>query len=346
NTNNTITFTEASKPTTGTPNTIFSSNDSNEFLTFEITDSIGNFSDKLDFILGDMYTSKYDNKWDALKMINPDVNFYSICNDTIFLAIDRRPNLFTSIPLGFTGPIGNYNFLVKNLPTTTGKKYYLKDNYLHTTTLLTNSTELKINITNETASTGNNRFELTTNSSTILPVNFISFTGTKQLDGVHLVWKVADEINLNQYEIEKSENGNSYTTIKIIKAASKELYDWIDNSNFSNKCYFRINAKSNDGSFQYSKAIHVDDNLITDFSINISPNPIRDILKLNYSGLNEKDYTAIIISDNNGKQLTNINIGKVKTGQYNLNIKNYLKGHYIVQLHNGTKILTRKIIKE
>jgi len=347
NTNNTITFTEASKPTTGSPNSIFSTSNTNEFLTLEVNDSTGNYADKLDFIFNNnLYTTKYDALWDAIKMINPDVNFYSICNDSILLAIDRRPNMFSSIPLGFTAPIGNYKIMVKNLPSLTGSNYYLKDNYLLTTTLLSKSTTININITDDAASSGNNRFELTTNNTTILPVTFISINGNRQIDGINLLWKVANEKNLDKYEIEKSENGNIFTKIASIKAIAIGSYTWLDKSKNNGSCYYRIKAVNSDGSFEYSQVINIEATNKADFSIKISPNPLNDLLNLHYFGLNETDYSSIVIYDNNGKQLTAINIGKVKTGQYNMNIKSLLKGSYIIQLHNGSRKLSKKIIKE
>jgi hypothetical protein len=50
NTNNTITFTEASK-STGTPSSLFRNNSTDEVLTLEVKDANGNYADQLSFYL-------------------------------------------------------------------------------------------------------------------------------------------------------------------------------------------------------------------------------------------------------------------------------------------------------
>jgi len=157
NTSNTITFTEASK-SSGTPTLILGNNADNT-LTIEVQDSVGNYADKLGFYFNDQqYTANNDVLWDAVKMTNPDVNFYSFSKDNTKLAIDRRPLSNETIALGFTAPVGSYTLLVKELPV--GSTYYLKDNYLGTTTLLSSNESIKITINADSNSYGANRLSL------------------------------------------------------------------------------------------------------------------------------------------------------------------------------------------
>lgn len=255
NINNTITFTEASK-SSGTPSSLFRNNSTDETLTLEVNDAIGNYADQLGFFFNNKeYTANNDVLWDAAKMSNPDVNFYSFSKDGNKLAIDRRPATEESIALGFVAAIGNYNIVVKQLPST--NEYYLKDNYLGTSTLLTNSTTINIAITANAASYGNSRFELV--MKTKLPV------------------------------------------LPIINPS---------------------------------------------FTVTASPNPVADILTVNYAGLDETDNSNISLVSMEGKVVKVIAFGNVKLGKQSINVKSLPAGVYNLQLVNGNLKQSTKIIKE
>lgn len=56
-------------------------------------------------------------------------------------------------------------------------------------------------------------FTITGATNTPLPVEMLNFSGEKVEDNVALRWKTQNEINLSRYEIERSENGNSFEKI-------------------------------------------------------------------------------------------------------------------------------------
>ncbi|MEO5563298.1 MAG: hypothetical protein ABIR18_07685 [Chitinophagaceae bacterium] len=49
------------------------------------------------------------------------------------------------------------------------------------------------------------------NALITLPVSFVSISGEQLADGNRIKWKVAEESNLKEYEIERSTDGISYT---------------------------------------------------------------------------------------------------------------------------------------
>ncbi len=255
NTNNTITFTEASK-SSGTPSSLFRNNSTDETLTLEVNDANGNYADQLGFFFNSKeYTANNDALWDAAKMTNPDVNLYSFSKDGNKLAIDRRPATEESIALGFVAAIGNYNIVVKQLPG--NNEYYLRDNYLGTSTLLTNSTTINIAVIANTASYGNSRFELV--MKTKLPV------------------------------------------LPIINPS---------------------------------------------FTVTASPNPVADILTVNYAGLDDTESSNISLVSMEGKVVKAIALGNVKLGKQSINVKSLPAGVYNLQLVNGNLKQSTKIIKE
>jgi hypothetical protein len=154
-----ITFTEACK-STSTPVSIFGTGTSEPQLLLQVNDQNGNYSDRLQFFFGtEKYSNKYDALWDATKITNPDVNFYSFSKDGNALAIDRRPLVNDTIALGFTTTtVGTYQLLINELPSNTNIS--LIDKLNNTSTLLEAGKSIDINITADAASQGNNRFEL------------------------------------------------------------------------------------------------------------------------------------------------------------------------------------------
>jgi hypothetical protein len=107
-------------------------------------------------------TNNDDNDYDALKLTNPDLNFYSIAANGKHLAIDGRPYADESIiPLGI---VSNYkhSYIVKaqQVSVPQGKALYLHDKKKQVFTLLQTGTEYKFNISSEKGTQGNDRFEL------------------------------------------------------------------------------------------------------------------------------------------------------------------------------------------
>lgn len=217
NTNNTITFTEASK-STGTPTALFrSSTTPEDKLVLEVNNANGNYADKLAFYFDNKnnnYTANNDVLWDAEKMANPDANFYSFSKDGIKLAIDRRPLKDNdTIQLGFTNTaIANFSLTVKELPTiNTNYDLYVRDKWLNTTTLLKANTSINIEVTNDAASQGNNRFELVTKLNKNLPV-----LNNKLIVKIYPN-PAFEKINISYEGL----NDKETTTIKIVDASGR-----------------------------------------------------------------------------------------------------------------------------
>jgi hypothetical protein len=88
------------------------------------------------------------------------------------------------------------------------------------------------------------------------PVNFTSFEGKRITNGIQLTWNVADEINVNKYEVERSTSGNSgFTVIGSVSAKGLPSYSFTDESPLSGQVYYRVKNVDNDGLFSYSNQI-------------------------------------------------------------------------------------------
>jgi dienelactone hydrolase len=87
-----------------------------------------------------------------------------------------------------------------------------------------------------------------------LPVTFESFEVKKENNGVKLLWKVSEEINVSHYEIEKSANGRDFSRIGSVMATQQSIYTFMD-ALVSPNNYYRIKSVDADGKYKYSVVV-------------------------------------------------------------------------------------------
>jgi hypothetical protein len=177
-------------------------------------------------------------------------------------------------------------------------------------------------------------------SSAPLPLTLLEFAAKNENNTAHLFWKTANEINVNHFEIQNSEDSKAFTKIgQIAASSSKETnnYSYIDiNLNQKQSQYYRLKMVDKDGKYTFSKIVSLRN--IENSISRISPNPSSDLILLNieYSLLN----TEAEIVNSIGKKIKTINliekVSPVKTTEF-------VPGIYFIKLKNGKNI---KFLKE
>lgn len=171
-----------------------------------------------------------------------------------------------------------------------------------------------------------------------LPLTWVYFTANRQAKQVDLKWEIANGINNDRYEAERSFDGTSFTKIGTVKADNNRAdYSYTDFAPAYDKInYYRIKEIDKDGKFFYSairKVVFADDNVI-----GISPNPAHNILQINAGNRNN---LQISIFDFAGRR---VNLTKLN-GNGVINISSLARGLYTVTVEsNGTKIATSKVV--
>jgi len=93
-----------------------------------------------------------------------------------------------------------------------------------------------------------------------LPVTFAGFEGKKTASGIQLTWKVGGEINVKQYDVERSTTGNSgFAKIGVVPAVGNSSYTFTDRELHNGAVFYRIKNVDNDGSFRYSTMLQFRD---------------------------------------------------------------------------------------
>lgn len=121
-----------------------------------------------------------------------------------------------------------------------------------------------------------------------LPLDFTLFTAKADAFGktVTLNWSTTNEINTKNFEIQKRTDATEFVTIG--KLASKNTagnhnYSFEDNNSAAGNSYYRIVQFDNDGASKSSVIVPVTIKGSTQLSI--YPNPVSDILNVNYAGV-------------------------------------------------------------
>ena len=114
----------------------------------------------------------------------------------------------------------------------------------------------------------------------ILPLDKIELTGYNINSKTNkLFFKVYNPSFIKQYEVQRSTNGNEFSTISIISLninnQNQTDFEFLDKSLVSNTYFYRIKVINIDGSFQFSNSIKIA-NKIKDFDITMPSNVISN----------------------------------------------------------------------
>jgi endonuclease I len=178
----------------------------------------------------------------------------------------------------------------------------------------------------------------------ILPVDIVLFSG--KLDGnfINLNWQIANEINLSHYEVERSFNGENFSSIATVKATQKTNYSFTDNieNTRGRRIFYRLKKVENNGGFGYSEifTVHIPLNI----KYTVYPNPTKDFVVVNFNETISKTYNYFI-KDIAGRLVAN----KQQTsnnGKLFIDVAKLQKGVYFLSIVFNNELLTSKVVVE
>ncbi|WP_167856235.1 T9SS type A sorting domain-containing protein [Hymenobacter metallicola] len=112
-----------------------------------------------------------------------------------------------------------------------------------------------------------------------LPIELTSFDATRQSGAVQLNWTTASEKNNDRFNVQRSTNGQEFTTITTVRGTGttgkSTAYTAQDTEPLAGLSYYRLQQVDQDGSFSYSPVRVVAPLLTT-----VYPSPTYDVLNL------------------------------------------------------------------
>jgi hypothetical protein len=226
----------------------------------------------------------------------------------------------------------------------------LKDRFLQTSTpiSLVDITNYSFATTTDANSKAADRFYIVFRPSVILSVNFVDIAAIKNADNTNTVkWTIANEQNVQQYEIERSDRGTNFVSIGTQAATQNVSYGFVDATPLNAINYYRIKAISINGQIQYSPIVKIAPNN-KEQSIQLVVNPIIDN-KIQLSFVNKTGTYSIALFNNLGQVSYTSNINVASSNELKvIEISNKLvAGVYQLVLtnSNGEKTALQVLIK-
>lgn len=181
-----------------------------------------------------------------------------------------------------------------------------------------------------------------------LPLRWVSFNAQKVNDGSALLkWSVANKVNNNHFEIERSSDALHFTELSSISAGKNsplvQTYSYTDIQLPSGTIYYRIKQVDNDGKYSYTNIAKIDFDAHA-ISWRVAPNPASDhaTILFNANATNVNVY----LNDGSGKVIYRNILPSINTGsQLTIPFSNLSKGVYVLRVETGNEIRTEKIIK-
>ena len=140
-------------------------------------------------------------------------------------------------------------------------------------------------------------------ASTVTPITLLSFNGVKTHSGIKLNWVTAAEKNSAYFEVEKSTDGQLFTTLGRVNAAGNsslsKYYSLTDFIPANGANYYRLKQVDLDGKTDLSRPVSINFDLNASSGISIYPNPASS--EVHFKGI--KIGSTVVFYDMDGKRI-------------------------------------------
>jgi alpha-L-arabinofuranosidase len=182
-----------------------------------------------------------------------------------------------------------------------------------------------------------------------LPVRLINFEALEKDSGIELQWETTGEEDLDEYIIERSNDGEIFTAIANVAAKNLDSssYEYTD-TKFANTntLHYRLAVVNTEGSRVSSRVVSVTINAFLQ-KINVQPNPFEGSLLIRVKSEAEKKITIMMIDVS----------GKVAFRQQQFlykgnnaielnNLDRLMKGLYLIKMGDDEFATTFKVMKK
>ncbi len=182
-----------------------------------------------------------------------------------------------------------------------------------------------------------------------VPVELASFAANVSQNEVNLVWETATEMNNYGFEVERSSDNVSFSTLGFIKGhgttTERQVYSFTDQISLTAKTYYRLRQIDMDGRFEYSKVIEVENTLPASFSMNQNyPNPFNPSTRIQFS-LPQETQVELSIFDASGNLVENLVSGVKGAGNHEViwNAASHASGIYFARINAGNFVKNIKM---
>jgi hypothetical protein len=177
-------------------------------------------------------------------------------------------------------------------------------------------------------------------NSVVLPIEFLMFEGKAEGENVLLRWVTALEENVQNFDIERSENGLDFKKIGTVSPkGSNSNYVFLDKNPFAENNYYRLKINDLDTSFEYSNIIVVNFTKAKK-EIRLYPTLVTDFVTIEHDAATQIEQIQVI--DAAGKL-----VKAYQAAQAKIELSELPAGMYFVQIKSeDNSVFVGKIVKQ
>jgi hypothetical protein len=187
-------------------------------------------------------------------------------------------------------------------------------------------------------------------AASALPIELVSFEAKANQRDIDVLWTTSSEINVSEFVIERTIDGQNFTEIQRVKAAGNSSsiinYKVKDLHPVEGNNYYRLIEIDFDGTVTSGKLVGA--RFVRNFSgLSIIPNPAQDEIGVSFSAAENQDISLSII-DAKGAVVVSKHIVAYTDGINNvpMNIHALPQGIYTIRLENSSENLNTRFIKQ
>jgi hypothetical protein len=168
---------------------------------------------------------------------------------------------------------------------------------------------------------------------TPLPVDLVRFGAVAGGCKIDLDWEIANALNFDRFELQRSNNGQQFATIGTLSFQAVQMrYVYSDNSPADGANYYRLKLIDRDGAWKWSGITKAVTNCTTG-DVFVYPNPAKDKIQVRLPGTSAT--AQVRLMDLSGRVIPVPVTGK---GQHELelNVRGLSKGAYLLHISSGT----------
>lgn len=194
--------------------------------------------------------------------------------------------------------------------------------------------------------TATNTYNCTKTSTSVitvnctLPVTLTSLAGSKEINGNVLRWTTQTEQNNKGFDIERSTDGRTFSTIGFVASKATNgnsnqniSYSFVDDRAANNAYYYRLRQVDLDNKASLSNTIRIKGEKATALTLSgIYPNPVQEKLNITIDAPT-RDQISLVVTDIYGKQVMQQFVS-VETGSNTASfaVNHLSSGTYIIKI--------------
>ncbi len=203
------------------------------------------------------------------------------------------------------------------------------------------------NITSNSVSVFNTNFTFGS-VSYVLPLKIISFTAGRINDYTKINWTIGNELNVDRYELQRSEDGINFYSITIqspYNRSGTEFYSYNDSKILKGTAYYRLKINNISTQVIYSNIISVSANSSSK-DLYVVTNPVDASIEI-YAAASVKGMYKYTIANTDGQVMQSGMLEIKYGGVQSIKLKPvFAPGAYILVVKNKENKLQKTIIKK